>query len=262
MADKGIMEKLKEGVHGDALVNEGQKGHELTNKSKGDAEIIDVKGTDLQTDTKEVKPSEIRSNIKPEADDVVNQTKAPSSKDTVTTDADQSNARPGTPELSIPTISSPKKHSTPQNVFPISTSIKDYGYAPDNPLFEGIFPKPLLYEGENVFNVEEDLDEDYPYNPYISPVNVNVDELSSDEINRKARALFDFSPENDNEVALHAGQLIWISYRHGQGWLVAEDPETGENGLVPEEYVEIEGEAGESDEWEDYGEELEKLSIQ
>ncbi|ODV79727.1 uncharacterized protein CANTADRAFT_35391, partial [Suhomyces tanzawaensis NRRL Y-17324] len=54
---------------------------------------------------------------------------------------------------------------------------------------------------------------------------------------RKAIALFDFTPENDNEVGLTAGQLIWISYRHGQGWLVAEDPESGENGLVPEEYV-------------------------
>lgn len=33
--------------------------------------------------------------------------------------------------------------------------------------------------------------------------------------------------------------MIWILYRHGQGWLVAEEPESGENGLVPEEYVEI-----------------------
>ena len=24
------------------------------------------------------------------------------------------------------------------------------------------------------------------------------------------------------------GQIIWISYRHGQGWLVAEDPILGE----------------------------------
>lgn len=61
----------------------------------------------------------------------------------------------------------------------------------------------------------------------------------TDEINRRAVALFDFEPENDNEVPLREGQVIWISYRHGQGWLVAEDPELGENGLVPEEYVDI-----------------------
>ncbi|CCH41709.1 Class E vacuolar protein-sorting machinery protein [Wickerhamomyces ciferrii] len=62
---------------------------------------------------------------------------------------------------------------------------------------------------------------------------------SSDEIHGKAIALFDFQPENDNEVALKEGQIIWISYRHGQGWLVAEDSQTGETGLVPEEYVQL-----------------------
>lgn len=62
---------------------------------------------------------------------------------------------------------------------------------------------------------------------------------SSDEIHGKAIALFDFKPENDNEVALKEGQIIWISYRHGQGWLVAEDSQTGETGLVPEEYVQL-----------------------
>ncbi|CAN6646262.1 NAP1-binding protein 2 [Trichomonascus vanleenenianus] len=60
---------------------------------------------------------------------------------------------------------------------------------------------------------------------------------SADEVHGRAVALFDFTPENDNEAPLREGQLIWISYRHGQGWLVAEDPETGETGLVPEEYV-------------------------
>lgn len=61
----------------------------------------------------------------------------------------------------------------------------------------------------------------------------------NDEINCKARAIFDFKPENDNEIELVEGQIIWISYRHGQGWLVAEDPITKEHGLVPEEYVEV-----------------------
>lgn len=60
---------------------------------------------------------------------------------------------------------------------------------------------------------------------------------SVDEIHGRAVALFDFEPENDNEAPLRVGQVIWVSYRHGQGWLVAEDPATGETGLVPEEYV-------------------------
>jgi hypothetical protein len=35
------------------------------------------------------------------------------------------------------------------------------------------------------------------------------------------------------------GQAILVSYRHGQGWLVAQDPKTGESGLIPEEYVRL-----------------------
>ncbi len=55
----------------------------------------------------------------------------------------------------------------------------------------------------------------------------------------KAIALFDFVRENENELPLEEGQVIWVSYRHGQGWLVAEDPRTNESGLVPEEYVRL-----------------------
>lgn len=55
----------------------------------------------------------------------------------------------------------------------------------------------------------------------------------------KAVALFDFTREHENELPLTEGQVIYVSYRHGQGWLVAEDPKTGENGLVPEEFVRL-----------------------
>ncbi|KAK9456845.1 hypothetical protein V1511DRAFT_452581, partial [Dipodascopsis uninucleata] len=81
--------------------------------------------------------------------------------------------------------------------------------------------------------VSPSYDGDIPDESYIHSIQ------SHDEIHGRAIALFDFTPENDNEVALREGQQIWISYRHGQGWLVAEDPQTGESGLVPEEYVEI-----------------------
>ena len=60
-----------------------------------------------------------------------------------------------------------------------------------------------------------------------------------EEMHGKAVALFDFARENENELPLIEGQVIWVSYRHGQGWLVAEDPKTGESGLVPEEYVRL-----------------------
>lgn len=121
-----------------------------------------------------------------------------------------------------------------RHIFPASTSIIDFAYSGLHPLRVGEFSivhdddsEQRGFEYDNGYDNRESGsdDEDHSY--------------SSDEINCKAMALFDFIPENDNEVALTEGQIIWISYRHGQGWLVAEDSESGENGLVPEEYVEI-----------------------
>lgn len=60
-----------------------------------------------------------------------------------------------------------------------------------------------------------------------------------EEMHGKAVALFDFHRENENELPLVEGQVIWVSYRQAQGWLVAEDPKTRESGLVPEEYVRL-----------------------
>lgn len=53
----------------------------------------------------------------------------------------------------------------------------------------------------------------------------------------KALTLFDFHRENDNELPFVEGQVLWINYKHGEGWLVAQDPRSGESGLIPEEYV-------------------------
>lgn len=60
-----------------------------------------------------------------------------------------------------------------------------------------------------------------------------------EEFAGKAVALYDFNRENENELPLVEGQIILVSYRHGQGWLVAQDLKTGESGLVPEEYVRL-----------------------
>ena len=62
---------------------------------------------------------------------------------------------------------------------------------------------------------------------------------ADEEMHGKAVALFDFQNEHPNELPLKEGQIILVSYRHGQGWLVAEDPKTGESGLVPEEFVRL-----------------------
>ncbi|KAF9732491.1 hypothetical protein PMIN06_005669 [Paraphaeosphaeria minitans] len=86
-----------------------------------------------------------------------------------------------------------------------------------------------MSENENFFNDDSRFSRDYQFT-IVSP---------DEEMHGKAVALFDFERENDNELPLVEGQIILVSYRHGQGWLVAQDPKTGESGLVPEEYVRL-----------------------
>ena len=76
---------------------------------------------------------------------------------------------------------------------------------------------------------EDDEDDDEQATGEYTEGEENFDEgeVGGEEIRRRAVALFDFSPEHENEYGLTVGQVVWISYRHGQGWLVAEDTETG-----------------------------------
>lgn len=80
-------------------------------------------------------------------------------------------------------------------------------------------------------DAEQSLHAQSPHRASMGP----EDELYAGE----SLALYAFEPENPNELRLKEGQVILVSYRHGQGWLVAEDPATGEQGLVPEEYVRL-----------------------
>lgn len=91
--------------------------------------------------------------------------------------------------------------------------------------------------------VQTPLDSDMPLDTEI-PVSPAAQQRESmgpeDELFAgESLALYSFEPENPNELRLQEGQIILVSYRHGQGWLVAEDPRTGEQGLVPEEYVRL-----------------------
>ncbi|KAK9316718.1 hypothetical protein V1524DRAFT_475276 [Lipomyces starkeyi] len=146
------------------------------------------------------------------------------------------------------------------------TLARDFAYPPFHPLHLGpaLTTSPLTSTSPNPAHIEEEEEYSQSEGPQLPPQDgppwAEDPYLSSpvistaaggereyffsvasveDEIHGRAVALFDFEPENDNEVALKEGQEIWISYRHGQGWLVAQDPGTGESGLVPEEYVEI-----------------------
>uniref|UniRef100_A0A060T373 ARAD1A07392p n=1 Tax=Blastobotrys adeninivorans TaxID=409370 RepID=A0A060T373_BLAAD len=131
------------------------------------------------------------------------------------------------------------------------TDVKDFAYPEFHPLHYGVPQVPpsasVTEEGEPPNDGPPWSEDDDLASPVIKATDVGdrisreyeFSVASADEIHGRAIALFDFTPENDNEVPLKEGQIIWVSYRHGQGWLVAEDAETGETGLVPEEYVEL-----------------------
>lgn len=95
------------------------------------------------------------------------------------------------------------------------------------------------YNPDYVYSDDEDGEYDGPldYNSRFSKDYQFTIASPAEEMQGKAVALFDFIQENENELPLVEGQVVWVSYRHGMGWLVAEDPKTGESGLVPEEYV-------------------------
>jgi len=87
----------------------------------------------------------------------------------------------------------------------------DYVYSDDDDEEGGSF------DGDNTDFYNSRLSKDYQFT-IASP---------AEEMHGKAVALFDFIQENENELPLVEGQVVWVSYRHGMGWLVAEDPKTG-----------------------------------
>lgn len=105
--------------------------------------------------------------------------------------------------------------------------------------FATTLPNRSYTEGEVDYDSDSDI-HDFPADDSRYSRDYQFTIASPDEeMHGKAVALFDFVRENENELPLIEGQVIWVSYRHGQGWLVAEDPKTGESGLVPEEYVRL-----------------------
>lgn len=92
---------------------------------------------------------------------------------------------------------------------------------------------------EHILDDEDsDVEEDHEDSRYSKDYSFTI-ASPDEEMHGKAVALFDFAREHENELPLREGQIILVSYRHGQGWLVAQDPKTGESGLVPEEFVRL-----------------------
>jgi hypothetical protein len=95
------------------------------------------------------------------------------------------------------------------------------------------FPDNQLEQGPGTSSLAGERKVESPATPNLVP------SIPDDEMNGKAIALFDFEVEHENELPLEEGQVITVLSRHGRGWLIADDPRTGNAGLIPEEYVRL-----------------------
>ncbi|XBW36269.1 hypothetical protein QEN19_001861 [Hanseniaspora menglaensis] len=106
-------------------------------------------------------------------------------------------------------------------------SVRDFAYDAENPMHYG-----YLEEDEYVITDDEDVEYSDKRKSYTLPREYII--------NKRGIALYDFENLNDNELPLKKNDLVFINYKHGQGWLVVQRlDESGEAGLVPEDYVEI-----------------------
>ncbi|KAG2178028.1 hypothetical protein INT43_003281 [Umbelopsis isabellina] len=93
--------------------------------------------------------------------------------------------------------------------------IRDYAYPTSHPMHRGIPLSPVVKATRPISEIS----------------------LSSSEFTgRQARALYDFEPETESEIAMRAGDIVWVQYRQCEGWLVADVED--ETGLIPEDFVE------------------------
>jgi len=108
----------------------------------------------------------------------------------------------------------------------VSTSARDYAYPPSHPLFT----PTLVFHFTSASSSPKQSQPPYEkQDDFAEPMS----EYSSDIINARAIAIYDFEPEHENEIRLRQGGETWISHRYGDGWLVAEDPTTGMFVFVP-----------------------------
>ncbi|KXS98153.1 hypothetical protein AC578_9416 [Pseudocercospora eumusae] len=105
--------------------------------------------------------------------------------------------------------------------------------------FATTLPNRSFHTSQQPIDPDSDLPLDAEPSLHHSPQRESMGPEDEELFAGKSLALYGFEPENENELRLMEGQIIMVSYRHGQGWLVAENPETGEQGLVPEQYVRL-----------------------
>ena len=113
----------------------------------------------------------------------------------------------------------------------ICTSPKQSTILPSRPYAQEEASEDSIDEGSRISN--QDMDSQY-WRDYPSTI-----AFPDEEVHDKAVALFDFAKESEDELPLKEGQIIWVCSQQSQGWVMAEDPRTGELGFVPEKFVRL-----------------------
>ncbi|KAJ1958771.1 HOG (high osmolarity glycerol) pathway protein [Linderina pennispora] len=113
--------------------------------------------------------------------------------------------------------------------------IRDFAYSKDDPRHEGVFEgiHAVASEDEDGGQHIEDAD---PWSSFESG-GPNVSAPTTNTILGKAKALYDFEAENPTELAFEENDMLFISYKQCDGWLVGY--KGNQVGLIPENYVEF-----------------------
>ncbi|KAJ2823346.1 HOG (high osmolarity glycerol) pathway protein [Coemansia erecta] len=113
--------------------------------------------------------------------------------------------------------------------------IRDFAYPPEDPRYEGKYVE--VYP-------EDDIDAGNESDPWASfesggPSTHIEDEAGqgANTILGKARALYDFEAENPTELGFAENDILYITYKQCDGWLVGYKGD--DVGLIPENYVQL-----------------------
>lgn len=138
----------------------------------------------------------------------------------------------------------------------VVVKIKDFGYSTSDSRHFGVYSEDSESDESNWDRIEEELEEN---------VQIYHDPLLIQEELVRAVSLYEFQPENGNELPLEPNQEIYVNNsRDFGGWLVAYNLETGATGLVPSQYVVIVTEEEEEEEEEgeqSLSEQVQNISI-
>lgn len=129
----------------------------------------------------------------------------------------------------VSSSSSSKQPNTLQN----ELITRDFAYQPDDPRYKGKYK-----EIPKSANDAEDGSGSDPWESFESGgPSIYIDDAGSSSILGKARALYDFEAENPTELAFAENDILCITYKQCEGWLVGY--KDNQVGLIPENYVEL-----------------------